>query len=125
MALKVVITGTMQVGLEDAKTPGALDLAQDFTITQRADFERVYATAATDDPVDFGTLAVGGAKGVLIKVTLGAATIKFLNGVTTGTLSWPLVPGAYFLYMNPSGGFPTGALVSTPGAASVKFIAVG
>lgn len=125
MALTLVVAGQINVPLEDQKQAANIDLGVQFPYTQRADFERVYAAAVADDLVDFGTLNVGGAKGVLVKVTSGSATIKFMQGVTVGNLAWPLVPGAYFLYMNPSGGFPTGAKVTTTGAATVKFIAVG
>lgn len=125
MALSLVVTGQLQVSVEDGKAPASVDLGQNFPFTQRADFERVYTGAIADDPVDFGTLNVGGAKGVIVKVTQGAATVKFAVGVTTENIAWPLVPGAYFFYCNPSGGFPTGAKVTTTGAATVKFIAVG
>lgn len=125
MSLTLLITGQLQFSVEDQKQSAAVDLGQNFPFTQRADFERVYTVAAVDDAVDFGTLATGGAKGVLVKVTLGAATIKFVVGATTETIAWPLVPGAYFLYVNPGGGFPTGAKVNTTGAATVKFIVVG
>ena len=125
MSLNLVVTGQLQVSVEDGKQPAAIDLGQNFPFTQRSDFERVYSAAVANDPVDFGTLNVGGAKGVLVKVTLGAATIAFVQGATTENLAWPLVPGAYFLYLNPAGGFPTGARITTTGAATVKFIAVG
>lgn len=105
--------------------PGSVDLTQNFIITQLAAFQRVYAGAITDDPVDFGTLATAGAKGLIIKCPVGACTVKLLAGLTTGTLQWPLSPPAYLMYMNPAAGFPTSALVTTTAAATVEFLAVG
>jgi hypothetical protein len=125
MSLNFSVTGRIQTNVESNQQSAVLDLGASLIYTQRADFERVYTGAVADDPVDLGTLNVGGARGILVKVTAGSATIKFVAGVTTGTLEWPLVPGAYMLYVNPSVGFPTGALVTTTAAASVKFIAVG
>lgn len=125
MSLNFSVTGRIQTNVESNQQSAILDLGASLIYTQRADFERVYSGAIVDDPVDLGTLNVGGARGVLVKVTAGSATIKFVAGLITGTLEWPLVPGAYMLYVNPSAGFPTGALVTTTAAASVKFIAVG
>jgi hypothetical protein len=125
MAMTVTVTGKVQVQLEDGQVPAPIDLGASFPVTQRADFERVYAGAVTDDVVDLGTLATGGAKLVLIKVTQGAATVKMVVGVTVDLNPIPLNPGAYHLYCNPSAGFPTGAKITTTGAATVKFIALG
>lgn len=125
MAMNVTITGKLQVQLEDGQVPAPIALDVTFPVTQRADFERVYSAAVTDDVVDLGTLAVGGAKVVLIKVTQGAATVKMVVGVTVDNNPIPLNPGAYHLYVNPAAGFPTGAKITTTGAATVKFIALG
>lgn len=125
MALTLAVSGLIQLPVEDGKASAGIDLTASLPYTQRADFERVYAGVTAADNVDFGTLATGGAKGVIVKVTQGSATIAFKQGATVSPLEWPLVPGAYFLYMNPSGAFPTGAQVTTTGPATVKFIAVG
>ena len=125
MALTLSVIGRLLASVEDLQQPAAVDLGQNFIFTQRADLECVYPGVVTDDVVNLGSLATGGAKLVLVKVTQGSATIKFTVGATTETIAWPLVPGAYFLYCNPSGGFPTSAKVTTTAAATVKFLAVG
>ena len=92
------------------------------TFTGRADFVRAYAGAVTNDPVDLGTLASPGAKGVLVKVQSGSCTVAFQS---TSGQAWPLAVGGYFLWLNPSAAFPTSAFITTTGPASVVFIAVG
>lgn len=121
MAEKLVVAGKASLPFEDGGAVAPIDLAIDLTYVGRADFRRDYVAAVTDDPVDLGTLAAAGAKGVLVKCKTGTCTIKF-NG---STQAWPLAPGGYFLWANPSTPFPTAAVITTTGAASVVFIAVG
>lgn len=121
MAEKLLVAGKASLPLEDGGTVAPIDLAVDLTYVGRADFRRDYVAATADDEVDLGTLEAAGAKGVLIKCKSGSCTVKF-NG---GTQAWPLAPGGYFLWVNPTTPFPTAAAITTTGAASVIFIAVG
>lgn len=121
MAQKLTVAGKLTAAFEDGGTVAPIDLAVDITYLNRVDFEREYAGAVTDDAVNLGTLAVSGAKGMLVKCKTGSCTIKF-NGVAQ---PWPLAPGGYFLWANPSTPFPTAALITTTGPAHVIFIAVG
>ena len=115
------VSGKVQLPFEAGQTSAPIDLCASFTFTQKADFDRSYPEAVTDDEVDLGPLADAGAKGLIVKCPIGTATVKF-NG---GDVAWPLGPGAYFLYVTPLGGFPRSAAISTIAAASVKFLAVG
>lgn len=120
MSEKVTVAGKLGLPLEDGQPNAFMDLAQDFVFTQRINFEGVYDIATVDDVISFGTMATGGAKLVLVKSPSGGCTVKF----NADTLAWPVPPGAYFLYANPSGGFITGMKVTTTGAAKVKILAV-
>jgi len=115
------VSGKVQLPFEAGQTSAPIDLAACFTFSQKADYDRTYLDAVTDDEVDLGPLADAGARGLIVKCPIGTATIKFNGGDT----AWPLGPGAYFLYVNPLGGFPRSASISTIAAASVKFLAVG
>lgn len=121
MAQKLTVAGKASTAFEDGSTVAPIDLAIDITYLNRADFEREYTGAVTDEAVSFGTLVSAGAKGVLVKVKSGSCTIKFNGGVT----AWPLAPGGYFLWANPSTPFPTAALITTTGPAHVIFFAIG
>lgn len=121
MAQKLTVAGKLSTAFEDGGTVAPIDIALDITYLNRADFEREYTIAVTDDEVNFGTLEAAGAKGVLVKVKSGSCTIKF-NGVNQ---AWPLAVGGYFLWANPSTPFPTAALITTTGPAHVLFFAVG
>lgn len=121
MAQNFVVAGSVSIPLVDGATPSPLSIAATIPFTGRADFQRVYTGAVVDDVVNFGTLAATGAKGVLVLCPAGACTIKF-NG---GTDAWPLAPGAHFEWCNPSTPFPTAALITTTGPATVIFLAVG
>lgn len=121
MAQTFAIAGTLSVPSEDGQAPAKIDLATSIVYTNKAAFDRSYAGAVTDDAVDLGPLEDAGAKGLLVKVVSGSCTLKF-NG---SNLAWPLSAGGYMLYSNPSQGFPTGCLITTTGAAAVKFLAVG
>lgn len=122
MALNLAVAGALSIPLEDGGTVAPIDLTvAGLTFTSRADFVRAYTTTTTDDPVDFGTLTVPGAKGLIVKVKSGNCTIKFNGGAT----AWPLAVGGYFLWINPTAPFPTAATISTTGPCSVVFIAVG
>lgn len=119
--MQLTVTGKFSAPYEDSGGSGTFDLGALFAFTQREHFEAVYSEATASDAVDFGSLAAGGAKACIVKCTSGQCTVKF-NGED---LAFPLVPGAYFLYVNPSGGFITSAIISTPGAATVKLLALG
>ena len=121
MAQNLTVAGAAAIPLEDGGTTAPINLATALGFTSRVDFQRSYAGSVTDDPVNFGTLAVPGAKGLIVKCTAGSCTIKF-NG---GTDAWPLAPGGYFIWINTAQAFPTAALITTTGAAGVLFIAVG
>lgn len=121
MAQTFTVAGAISVSLIDGGTPAPISIAASIPFTNRADFQRAYSGAVTDDLVHFDTLAAAGAKGVLVVCTVGTATIKF-NG---GTDAWPLSPGGHFEWCNPSTPFPTAALISTTGPATVIFLAVG
>lgn len=121
MAQTLTVAGKLAAGFEDGSTTAPIDLAISFTYLNRVDFERDYAAPVTDEVIDFGTLAAAGAKGVLIKCKAGACTIKF----DADTYAWPLAPGGYFLWHNPSTPMPKTAKISTTGPAHVVFLAVG
>lgn len=122
MAQNFAVAGAASFPLEDGGAVAPVDLTSQVPYTSRADFVRNYVAAIVDDPVDFGTLDVPGAKGILVKCKTGSCVIKFQ---TTGGNPWPLSPGGEFLWTNPSQAFPTAAFITTTGAASVVFIAVG
>lgn len=117
----LTVAGAATAPFEDGGAVAPINLATSLGFTSRADFSRAYAGAVTDDPVSFGTLSVSGAKGVIAKCTGGSCTIKFNGDVT----AWPLAPGGYFIWINTAQAFPTSAAVSTSGAATIIFIAVG
>src|SRR5215208_1258461 len=98
MAQKLVVAGKASTAFEDGGSVAPIDLGVDMVYLNRADFEREYAGAVTDDPVSLGTLATPGAKGLIVKVKSGACTIKF-NGVAQ---PWPLAPGGHLSWFNPS-----------------------
>jgi len=121
MAQTFTVTGAVAASFIDGGSPSPISLAATIPYVSRADFQRAYTAAVVDDPVNLGTLAAAGAKGVTVVCTAGAATIKF-NG---GTDAWPLAPGGHFEWCNPSTPFPTSALITTTGPATVVFLAVG
>ncbi|HEX7018739.1 MAG TPA: hypothetical protein VF159_01920 [Gemmatimonadaceae bacterium] len=121
MATKLTVAGKASLPLEDGGTVAPIDLALDLTYTSDAYFIRDYAGAVADEAIDFGTLAVPGAKAIIVKCLTGACTIKF-NGDAT---AWPLAPGGWMAWSNPSTPFPTAAAITTTGAARVLFLAVG
>jgi len=122
MAQTFTVSGNAKIPLEDSQATAPIDLGIAFPITARADFSRKYDVAVTDDAVDLGTLDVAGAKVVLVKCIAGNCTIKF-NG---DTVAWPLsTAGGPFLWSNSAQGFVTSALISTTGAATIIFLAVG
>lgn len=121
MAQTFTVAGALSLPLEDGTSVGAVSLAASFNFSSRADFSRTYTGVSVDDVVNFGTLTSPGAKGLIVKCTAGSCTVKF-NG---GSDAWPLAPGGYFLWVNSAQAFPTAALVTTTGAATVIFIAVG
>lgn len=122
MAQTLNINGKLSVPLEDVVVTAPIDLGITFPFSGRADFSRKYDGAVTDDVVNLGTLTTGGAKSVIVKCIAGSCTIKF-NG---GTDAWPLsTGGGFFLWVNSAQGFLTAALITTTGAATVVFLAVG
>lgn len=123
MAQTFTVAGAASLPFEDGTNVAPISLALAIPYTGRADFQRTYSGGVTNDPVDFGTLEMVGAKGVLVKCTLGTCTIKFQDS-TTGT-AFPLAVGGFFLWSNPTIPFPTSAFITTTAAAAVLFIAVG
>lgn len=122
MAQTLAVAGAASLPFEDGSPSAPVQLATSLGFTSRADFARQYAGTVTDDVVDFGTLTVPGAKGIIVKCTAGSCTIKFQTNVS---IAWPLAPGGYFIWINTAQAFPTAAFITTTGAASVVFIAVG
>ncbi len=122
MAQTLTVAGAASLPFEDGTSVAPIQLAASLGFTSRADFVRAYSGAITDDPIDFGTLAAAGAKGVIVKCAAGSCTIKF-EGID-GT-EWPLAPGGYFIWINTAQAFPKAAFVTTTGAASIVFVAVG
>lgn len=122
MAQTLTVTGNFNAPLEDSTATAPVSLNVTFAFTGRADFSRAYSGVVTNDPVSLGTLATPGAKAVLVKCILGTCTITF-NG---GSDAWPLnAAGGFFLWSNISQGFLTSAAITTPGAATVIFVALG
>jgi hypothetical protein len=121
MAQTLTVAGAASCPFVDGGTVAPIPLATALGFTSRADFQRSYLGAIVDDPVNFGTLAVPGAKGIIVMCTAGSCTIKF-NGAAD---AWPLAPGGYFIWINTAQPFPTSALITTTGAAGVFFLAVG
>ena len=122
MAQTLLSAGKLSIPLEDGGPVAPIDLGLSLIFTGRADFSRTYTALTTDDAVNLGTLATPGAKGVLVKCSVGACTVKF-NGAAD---AWPLDAAAgFFLWLNTARPFPTAALISTTGPATVIFIAVG
>lgn len=121
MATKLTVAGKASLPLEDGGSIAPIDLALDLTYISDAYFIRDYAGAVTDEAINFGTLTVPGAKAILIKCLSGACTMKFNNG----TQAWPLAPGGWMAWSNPSTPFPNAAAITTTGAARVLFLAVG
>lgn len=122
MAQTLTSAGKLSIPLEDGGPTAPIDLGVAFAFAGKADFSRKYDGPVTDDAVNLGTLASGGAKGVIVKCSLGNCTVKF-NG---GSDAWPLDAGAgFFLWLNSARPFPTAALITTTGPATVLFLAVG
>ena len=122
MTQTLVVQGALAIPLVDGGATEPVSLAASLGYTQRADYVRTYSGAITNDPVGMGTLAGPGAKGVIVQVTSGSCTIAFQS---SSNEVWPLGPGGYFLWINPSTPFPTSAFITTTGPAAVLFIAVG
>lgn len=121
MATKLQIVGKASIPLEDGGTVAPIDLGIDLAYLSDAYFIRDFTTAVIDEAVNLGSLAVPGAKAILVKCTLGSCTIKFSGG----SQAWPLAQGGFFLWCNPSTPFPTGAAITTTGPARVTILAVG
>jgi hypothetical protein len=120
MAKTLVITGLFSLPNEDGQPAAPINLAQNIVYTQKASFDLSYDAPVTDDVIDLGTLATGGARGLLIKGISGAATVKF----NADTLPWPVSVGSVFLYANAAQGFPTGVKITTTGPAQLTISAV-
>ena len=65
MAQNLTVQGAVSLPLVDGGTVAAINLAATLGLTSRADFCRSYSGAVTDDPIDFGTLTIPGAKGII------------------------------------------------------------
>jgi hypothetical protein len=122
MSQALTVAGALSLPLVDGGAVAPITLAATLGYTSRADFVRNYTGTVVNDAVNFGTLASPGAKGVIVLVTSGSCTIAFQ---ATTNEAWPLAPGGYFLWINPSTPLPTSAFITTTGPAAVIFIAVG
>jgi hypothetical protein len=123
MAQTFKITGKVELPLEDGQTPATMSLDTSFTFTQRANQELSFSAAAADVAVNLGTLAVGGAKALMVKSPTGGCVIK-LNG-STDAIPVPSGSTGYMLIVNPGAGAITSVSVTVTGVAIVKIIAVG
>lgn len=122
MAKNFTVAGKLTIPLEEAAVPSQTSLDAAFPYVAQTCFSRKYDIAVVDDGVDLGTLESGGARATFIRCTAGACTIKF-NG---GADAWPLsANGGFFLWVNSAQGFLTTATITTSGAATVTFVAVG
>jgi hypothetical protein len=124
MASQVMsVSGFFSAPLENTTSTAAVALATTLTFTSMAEFTRTYSGAISADPVSLGTLSGPGAKAILVKCLSGSCTIGF-NGDTT--TQWPIAAGGgYMLWVNGSQGFVTAAAITTTGACSVVFVALG
>jgi hypothetical protein len=119
----MTVAGNFQCPLENTTSTAAVSLAATLTFTSMAEFTRTYSGAISADPVSLGTLSGSGAKAILVKCLSGSVTIEFNSDTAT---QWPLAAaGGYLLWCNTSQGFITSAAVTTTGAASVVFVALG
>ena len=125
MSKNLTIAGSVSAPLQDGQTPAEADLTQSFVYTKKACLDLVYADVVADDPVTFGTLAVAGAKGLLIRCTAGACTVKIDGPGVTGNLPLPLHAGGFLLYANPAAGLPSGCPITVAATASLEILAVG
>lgn len=125
MSKNFKVAGSVSAPLQDGQTAAEADLTQSFVYTKKASLDLVYADAVTDDPIIFGTLAVAGAKGLLIRCTTGACTVKIDGPGVTGNLPLPLQAGGYLLYANPAAGLPSGCHITVATTASLEILAVG
>src|SRR5574343_545456 len=125
MSKNFTVDGSVSVPLQDGQPAASADLTMSFIYTKKAGFDLVYSDAVADDPITFGTLAVAGAKGLLIRCTAGACTINIDVPGTSGNLPLPLHAGGYLLYANPSAGLPSGCHVTVTTSASLEILAVG
>ena len=121
MAQNYSVAGAVSAAFVDGGSPSPISLAAVIPYISRADFQRAYTAPIVDDIVNFGTLVAAGAKGVIVVCLAGSATIKFNGGLD----AWPLAPGGHFSWCNPSTPFPTAALITTPGPATIVFLAIG
>jgi hypothetical protein len=122
MTQALAVQGSLAIPLVDGGTVAAISLAASLGFTARADFQRSYTGAISNDPVNFGTLASPGAKGVFVYVGSGSCTISWQSDADA---AWPLAVGGYFLWVNPQTPFPTSAFITTTGPCNVVFLAVG
>lgn len=121
MAQNYTVTGAVSASFIDGAAASPINLGALIPYTQRVDFQRAYSAAVTDDVVHLDTLALTGAKALVVVCLTGAVTLKF-NG---GTDAWPIAPGGHFSWCNPSTPFPTAAIINSTGPATVVFLAVG
>jgi hypothetical protein len=120
MPLPLVITGKLQLPLEEGQQPAPIDLYLNMMFTEKVNEDRVYAAPIANDPVSLGTMASHGARLVLVKSPVGGCTVKF-NGAAA---AFPVPPGGYFLSADPLGGFITAMAITTTGPAKVTILAV-
>jgi len=125
MSKTFTVAGTVSVPLEDGQTPATGSLTQAITYTKKATLDLVYAAPVVDDVVTFGSLAAAGAKGVLIKCTSGACTVKVNAPGLSGNIALPFNTGGYMLYANPAAGLPSGCNITVAAAATLEITAVG
>ena len=125
MSKNFTVDGSVSVPLQDGQTAAPADLTLSFVYTKKAGFDLVYPDAVADDPVTFGSLAVSGAKALLIRCTAGACTVKIDGPAVTGNLPLPLHAGGYLLYANPAAGLPSGCHIRVTTSASLEILAVG
>jgi hypothetical protein len=130
MAIEQPITfsGTLSFPVDDGTPNCDVGVTLSAVFQHKADYKFEFTSAGNKD-IDFGTLALNGAKVLLIEVypdSSGAALPVVLT-VNGGTDTWQLSPGGALLYLNPNpaaGGILSANLAWTS-AATVRLRVFG
>lgn len=123
MSATLTVKGSVGFPREDdpaapAPAPSQIDLALALIFGQKADLELNYDGAVTDQVIGLGTAGnAPGAKFLLIKCTVGTASVKLNDDISGKPIS---AVGGYILIANPTQGWLTGIKLTTTGAAKVR-----
>ena len=124
MAKNFEVKGVVTLPLQSGQPPATANIDTAFVYTKKTNLDLVYAAPVTDEAISFGSLAVAGAKGLLVKCTAGACTLKINGPAITSNIPLPFQAGGYLLYANATEGFPTGCLITVTTTASLEIVAV-